>query len=201
MKNSTRFSMPALLGCALLCALLTACAGRPHPPSLYDFGPLRATPDAVAVPPISVADISAPAWLDNTLMFYRLAYSNDLQPLPYAGSRWTMTPSQLLGQRLKSRIAQAGGTVLSATDGAANVPLLRIEVDDFIQSFDSAAQSTGRLSLRASLFHGRTLVGQKTFAQQLPSQSADAPGGARALATASDAAITDIIAWLAQKKQ
>lgn len=196
MKNFARISLFPVL----VCLLLSNCASRVAPPLLYDFGPLHPSSAAVAVPPVSVADINAPAWLDGSLMFYRLAYANELQPRPYAGSRWTMTPSQLIYQRLKTRIAQSGGTVLSATDGAANLPLLRIEVDDFSQNFDSPAQSTGQVSLRASLFQGRSLVAQRTFTQQLPAPSADAAGGARALATASDAAITDIIAWLAQKK-
>src|SRR6185436_19799962 len=120
--------------------------------------------------------------LDSPLMFFRLNYANDRQPRAYANSRWTMAPAQLFGQRLKSRLAQAGGIVLPAADGAANVPLLRIETDDFTQTFDGPAHSSAQIALRATVFNARTMTAQKTFVKQVPAPSADAAGGARALA-------------------
>lgn len=180
-------------------ALLAGCAaGRSEPANLYDLGPLPVQQAGMpALPPISIAEIYAPAWLDSTRIFYRMNYADGQQPRPYAHARWIMPPAQLLLQRLKARIAQAGGVALAASHGAANVPVLRIEADDFTQSFDSPTQSSAQLSLRASVFRGRTLVAHKIFVRQVPSPSADAAGGAKALATASDAAITDLIAWLA----
>src|SRR6476661_2501790 len=87
--------------------LLGACATKVESPTLYDLGLLR-TPTDFAVPAnfpaLSVAEVNAPAWLDSQMMFFRLAYANDQQPRPYAASRWSMPPSQLFGQRLKSRI-------------------------------------------------------------------------------------------------
>jgi cholesterol transport system auxiliary component len=194
-------------------ALLSACATRiSTAPTLYDFGPLpssggaalggtdadgKSVATARRLPPISVAEVNAPAWLDGSLMFYRLGYTNVQQPHPYAHSRWNSTPAQLLEQRLKRRIVQAGGTALSATDGIANAPLLRIDADEFIQFFDSAGQSSAQVTLRASVFNGRALLGQKLFTQKVGASSADAAGGAKALASASDAAIGEIVGWLA----
>jgi cholesterol transport system auxiliary component len=181
-------------------ALLAGCATNTESTALYDFGPLRTAPAAPALPalpPISVADIGTPGWLDNTMMFFRLSYANEQQPRPYAHSRWTMPPTQLFAQRLKSRIAQAGGAALPASDGAANVPVLRIEADDFMQIFDAPGQSNAHVGLRAALFNGRTLIAQKTFIKQAPTPTADAAGGARALAAASDAIISEIMMWLA----
>jgi cholesterol transport system auxiliary component len=181
-------------------ALLAGCATKTESTALYDFGPLRSAPAAPALPalpPISVADIGTPAWLDNTTMFFRLSYANEQQPRPYAQSRWTMPPTQLFAQRLKSRIAQAGGAVLPASDGALNVPVLRIEADDFIQIFEAPGQSNAHIGLRAALFNGRMLIAQKTFAKQAPAPTADAAGGARALAAASDAIISEMMIWLA----
>lgn len=180
-------------------ALLGGCATGTNSIMLYDFGPLRSmpsTPSLPALPPVSVAEVGMPAWLDSSMMFYRLSYANEQQPRPYANSRWTMPPAQLFGQRLKSRMAQAGGTVLSASDGAANVPLLRIEADEFAQIFDTPQQSVARVRVRAALFDGRRLIAQKTFAKQFPAPSADAAGGARAMADASEAVITDMMVWL-----
>ena len=98
----TKILKRLLLLCALLCsavgtAALSGCATRgADTAAQYDFGPLPANA-AVArtLPPISIADINAPAWLDSPLMFYRLSYANQQQTRPYAGSRWSMPPSQL----------------------------------------------------------------------------------------------------------
>lgn len=189
------------LAALLLALLLAACAVvRPESPALFDLGPLPA-PQAEAalpaLPPVSVGEIGVPTWLDRPLMFYRLSYANDQQPRAYAQSRWTMPPAQLVAQRLKSRITQAGGIALSTSDDAAGVPVLHIDVDDFTQNFAARGRSAGQVALRASLFRGRSLIAQKTFLQRAPAPTPDAEGGARALAAASDAAITGIIRWLA----
>jgi cholesterol transport system auxiliary component len=189
----------ALLGAALGIATVSGCATHSaEAAAQYDFGPLPASAaPARKLPPVGIADISAPAWLDSPLMFYRLGYANQQQTRPYAGSRWSMPPPQLFGQRLKARIAQAGGVVLAAADGATNMPVLRIDADDMIQNFDSSTHSSAQLSVRVSLFGGRSLLAQKTFNRQVAAASADAPGGAAALAAASDALIGDLIDWLA----
>ncbi|MDP5009433.1 MAG: PqiC family protein [Glaciimonas sp.] len=177
---------------------LAGCASKIAPPAQYDFGSLPAVATTTkTLPAISLADVNSPAWLDNTMMMYRLTYANDLQPRPYATTRWTMPPAQLFSQRLKSRIGQAGGAVVALSDGALNMPLLRIDLDDFSQNFDSTSHSVAQVALRASLFNGRNLVAQKTFSRQEPSSTPDAEGGARAFAVANDALITDLINWLA----
>lgn len=180
--------------------LLAGCAGKGSVPTLYDFGPMGpSSAQAVAMPQMAlvVADATGPAWLDSRTMYYRLLYADPQQSHPYAQNHWNSTPLQLLSARLKSRIAQAGGKVLSVTDASAGAMLLRIEVDDFSQNFDSQQASSGKITLRASVFQARRLVGQKTFIHTAAANSADAVGGARALAQASDAVAADLIAWLA----
>lgn len=205
---------------ALLCvALQTGCATRPVAPQLFDFGPLPGAGLAGAVsltiptiptspasqpnehrsslPSLTLAEVRSPAWQDGPLMFYRLGYANALQPHPYASSRWSMSPARLFGQRLKSRIGQAGGTVLQQGDIVSGGPLLSIDTDEFIHYFTSPAQSEGRVSLRVSLLQGQQLLAQRQFTRQVAASSADAAGGARALTTASDAVIDDILQWVA----
>jgi cholesterol transport system auxiliary component len=182
-------------------AALPGCAvgGKSDSATLYDLGPLKtqqANQTLPALPPISIAAVQVPVWLDSSMMFYRLHYANAQQPRPYAQARWTMTPAQLLTQHLKARIAQAGGIALAAADGAVDVPILRIEADDFSQHFASPLESTGQVALRASLYRGRSLLAQRSFVRQSSAGSADAAGGAAALALASDATIADIILWL-----
>lgn len=191
--------------CAIVfAAMLSACAGPGPVSTEYDFGPLPATsadntsaPAPASTPAIVIADISGPAMLDTQRMYYRLLYADAQQPRPYAYNAWSGTPLQLLTQRLKARVAQAGVKVLSPTDAGVGIPVLRIEVDDFAQHFDSASHSSGHISLRASLFRGHHLVDQRSFARSSPANSADAGGGARALADASDALAGDLLAWLA----
>lgn len=184
---------------ALLCALATGCASRTAPVDLYDFGPQPAaaasnTPAAPAV--LALATVQAPTALNSPQMRYRLAYVDELQTRAYAGSRWSMAPAQLLEQRIKTRLTQAGTAVLSNGEGSATLPTLRIEVVELIQHFSSPQQSEAQLALRATLFSGRTLVAQQSFRRQAPAGRADAAAGARAMAEASDAVIDDMLAWL-----
>jgi cholesterol transport system auxiliary component len=200
-QPSFRFFAAPALAFALACsALLSGCATDSQSVALYDLGPLHAPNPAEAapsLPAISVAEAQAPAWLDSQMMFYRLNYANDQQPRPYSASKWTMPPVQLFVQRLKSRLSQAGGVVIPASDGGVNLPVLRIEADDFSQMFDSASHSRAYIAMRASLFDGRTLRTQKMFIKQVPAASPDAQGGAAALADASDAIINEMAVWLA----
>ena len=191
-----------LMAMVLIATVLTvACSTqRVQEQALYDFGRLHALPKGtavVALPPISVAEINAPGWLDTTRMVYRLAYTNDQQMRSYANSRWIMPPARLFEQRLKARIAQGGGAVLSQTDGVANLPLIRIDLEDFTQVFGSANASNGQVSVRVSVLRGRSLQAQKIFVSQSAAPSQDAVGGAVALAAASDDVIADMMSWLA----
>ncbi len=193
--------MKRLLITAASAALLAGCAGKGPVPTLYDFGPMQASKAAPTMPQmvLVVADATGPAWLDSRTMYYRLLYTDAQQSRPYANNHWNSTPLQMLSARLKSRIAQAGGKVLSITDATAGTMLLRIEVDDFSQNFDSQQASSGNITLRASVLRARSLQDQKTFTHTTATDSADAAGGARALAAAADAIAADIIAWLAAR--
>jgi cholesterol transport system auxiliary component len=189
-----------LLACAAL--LLAGCASeKVQTNTTFDFGPatLAGTPPAALGPvgAVVVTDVTGLAALDNERMAYRLNYADPLQARVYSHSRWSATPLQMVTQRLKTRIAQSGTKVLSATDASDGVAILRTDVDDFTHSFDSQSQSYGQLVLRASLFQGHKLIDQKTFSRKSPAASADAAGGARALAAATDGVAADIVAWLA----
>jgi cholesterol transport system auxiliary component len=200
---SQRASRAAARAAVLAAAvLLSACASKGPTNTHYDFGPLpqqKEQPQAATsqIGAIIVADAIGPASLDSERMQYRLLYADARQSRPYAYNQWTSTPLQLLTQRMKARIAQAGVKVLSTTDSAASVNLLRIEVDDFVQNFETATQSSGRVNLRASVFRSHRLIDQKTFTRSAPAPSADAAGGASALADATDAIAADVLAWLA----
>ncbi len=192
--NTMRTIAPLLL----MSLALAACSlGHTAPQATFDLGAATPALQPASLPPISVAAPSAPSWLDNSEMLYRLNYADERQLHAYANSHWAAPPMQLFGERLKMRLAEAGGRVLSSSDGAQNVALtLRTDALDFTQQFDRADHGSGHVALRVSLFEGRKLVAQTTIAEQEDAQSADAAGGARALARASDLAIADIIRWV-----
>ncbi|MFS2022654.1 ABC-type transport auxiliary lipoprotein family protein [Massilia sp. CT11-137] len=184
---------------AALALTLSACASQKgQPTTQFDFGPATAAQAQAQgmLGAVVVTDVTGSSALDSERMFYRLSYADPLQARTYANSRWTANPLQLLTQRFKTRLAQAGARVLSETDAAAGIPLLRIDVDEFIHDFGGVSQSTGVVAVRASVFQGHTLVDQKSFRQAVAAPSADAAGGARALAASTDAVAADIVAWL-----
>lgn len=192
-----------------LALLASGCATKNTANTVYDFGPLPAAAAAAAaaavpsaaIPALVVADVNGPASLDSNRMYYRLLYADAQQARPYSQNVWSVTPLQLLTQRLRARLAQAGVKVLATTDAAVGMPILRLEADDFSQNFASQTSSSGQVSLRASLFRNHKLVDQKTFTRSTAAPSADAAGGARALAASSDAIAADILAWLAALPQ
>ena len=196
---------PRHLACALTLisvALLSGCASdKPASNTIFDFGSTSVSATTVAAAPklaaVVIMDVTGPAALDSERMVYRLNYADPLQARTYANSRWSATPLQLVTERLRSRVAQSGTKVLAPTDAANGIAILRVEIDAFSHDFDSVSQSKGQLVLRASLFQGHQLIDQKTFPRQTSATSADAAGGARALAASTDAAAADIVAWLA----
>ncbi|WP_371868573.1 ABC-type transport auxiliary lipoprotein family protein [Telluria aromaticivorans] len=193
-----------LAALAAATVLLAGCAStsKTQESATYDFGPAASSaqqaPAAAqgSIPALVVMDATGPAALENERMYYRLNYADALQARTYANSRWSSNPLQMVTQRFKTRLAQSGMKVLSATDASTGVPILRVEVDDFVHGFSGVSQSEGQLVLRASLFNDHRLVDQRTFSRSTPAGSADAPGGARALAASTDGVAADILAWL-----
>jgi cholesterol transport system auxiliary component len=184
-------------------AVLSACASHDKAPdTLFDLGPVAPRADRRAdapLPALVVTDATGSAALESERMFYRLNYADAMQARAYANSRWSTNPLEMVTGRLKTRLAQAGTKVLEPTDAATNVPILRVQVDDFTHAFSSASQSTGVVVVRASVFRGHALVDQQTFTRSTPAPSADASGGARALAMSLDGIADDIAGWLARQ--
>lgn len=188
--------------CAAICAL-QACSSTPTANRFsYDFGPYNATSHRLPTSDkpvqfaINVADVNAPAILEGDAMFYRLGYDNPQQLRPYAQQHWSMSPALLLSSRIKTQIAAAGGTVLAVSDGVANLPTLKIELEEFSQYFTDAHDNQAQLRFRASLVRNGKLLGQHHFNGSKASGTADAAGGAKAMQLLTDEAITDLIRWM-----
>ena len=183
--------------------LLAACSVAPQSRDgmvNYDFGLAATGKDAKPRlhHDLVIAAVSAPAWMDNAGIYYRLAYQDAARPQSYAQSRWVMPPAALLGQRLRAAIARASkAAVFTPADGVRVDYTLRLELDEFSQVFDAADRSRAVLRLRASLIRHRTIVAQQSFAIEQAAATANAEGGMRALIVASDAAADSLIDWLA----
>jgi cholesterol transport system auxiliary component len=194
-----RLQLAAL--CLALSGALSGCASnKAAPPTQFDFGSASVTQGAgalAAVGPIGVADVTGSSALDNDRMYYRLSYADAQEARTYVSSRWTATPLQMLTQRFKARLSQAGAKVIAETDVSGQMPILRIDVDDFTQDFSGVADSAGVVTVRASVFRGRALVDQRSFTRSTRAASADAAGGVRALAASTDAIAADLASWIA----
>jgi cholesterol transport system auxiliary component len=201
-----------------VCGLLLVACTTPQPPTskaVYDFGPvLSAAASATAVTAattattasgsaaavmrtaaIALPEIEANASLDSPSLLYRLQYSNAQQLLPYAQARWSAAPAQLVRARVRDALALQG-PVLS-TEGGMAAWVLRMELDEFSQLFDSPSSSIGLVRLRASLLKNDQLAAQTTVFAKAPAPSQDAAGGVKALTAATDEAVRQLSAWLA----
>ncbi|MDO8286634.1 MAG: ABC-type transport auxiliary lipoprotein family protein [Rhodoferax sp.] len=200
----------------LFCCMALGLGGcaqlQPQPrATVYDFGP-----GTTAVAPANrmaqrsalvLSDVEASAALDSTAVLYRLAYSDAQQLRPYAHARWSMSPSQLLRQRLREQLSLHRPVLNAAQGVVVGKPAmnLHLDLDEFSHLFDSAQQSSGLVRVRATLGQGgegvERLLAQRSFVVQRPATSADAPGGVRALTQATDALIEEIALWLQQVEQ
>ena len=184
-------------------ALLAGCAMGPQSRegiASYDFGLPRQ--DREANPRLQrdlvVATLTAPAWMDNTGIYYRLAYQDATRPQAYAKSRWVMPPAALLGQRLRASIVRASqAAVFTPADGVRADYTLRLELEEFSQVFDAADRSRAVVRLRASLIRNRGVVAQQGFSVERAAATPNAEGGVQALIAASDEAGNGLIDWLA----
>ncbi|XHS78241.1 ABC-type transport auxiliary lipoprotein family protein [Burkholderiaceae bacterium UC74_6] len=180
-KNLSMTKGPTMrrwLAALLLPWALGACSSllpAPAPsPAIYDLG----APGAAVAAPIRAVDVDAPDWLDSNGMLYRLGDPQRVQR--FTEARWAASPGNLLEERLRQRLVpKASGATLY------------IGLESFEQRFSTATQSEVCVRVRAKLGER-----QQVFEIKRPGGT-DAASGARALATASDALIEQMLAWAA----
>jgi cholesterol transport system auxiliary component len=172
--------------------LLAGCVGGAKSVSnvaSYDLGAVLAAPNNRIVASLRSIDVFAVAWLDSSAMQYRLQYAANQRRQSYAESRWVAPPPELVGFGLRKRMlsGEAGGTCR-----------LRIDLDEFVQVFDSAKDSRAVLEARAQLVAptGGEVLARHSFSVSRPAASPDAAGGAAAMAGAVEALSTELHDWL-----
>lgn len=185
-----------------LAVALTGCATPQSPvaKAVYDFGLAQGGNTAVSTTPsvaIALADVEAHASLEGVAVVYRLGYADVQQLRPYTLARWSAPPAQLVRQRLRDALS-ARGPVLAPVDGGATW-LLKVELEEFNQLFDTPSSSQGVVRLRATLMEANKLVAQRNIFASAAAPSADAAGGVRGLTLAADDAVRQINAWVQQQ--
>jgi ABC-type uncharacterized transport system auxiliary subunit len=158
-------------------------------PAVWDFGPPAVQAPRLKLKSLGAVEVTAPRWIDTPSAWYRLGYANAAQPLAYAQTRWVMPPPVLLDGRLRERLV-SGGAML----GGAG-PTLRVEVDEFVQLFDSEKASRAVVRARVTLMSGRDVVRQRQFVVEEAAATPDGPGGVAALARAGDRLVEAVLDW------
>lgn len=193
-----------LLGAALLLALV-GCAGVSQQPrvAVYDFGPQAAASQSTPVArkgTIILMDVEAVGALEGNALMYRLGYADAQQLRPYAQARWGMPPAQLLRQRLREQLSQRRAVLAPGDAPPGSQPTLRVELDEFSHYFDAPNSSVGLVRARATLVYlapgGERVAQQTQLLARQSADTADAAGGTRALAAASDALVAQLEQWL-----
>ena len=178
----------------LVAGMLGACSnlsGGSPCPSVYDFG-LPVARLATDRPWSGLAlEIRLPSWFDSLNIDYRLAYEDAQKQHEYSRSRWAGAPAVLLAQRLRQQLG-----VVSASGSGADC-LLRIELQEFSQVFDSARSSSALMLAQASVVDARRqAIAERSFTIEKPAATPDAEGGAKALADVGNGLGPQLVVWL-----
>ncbi|MGE5770211.1 MAG: ABC-type transport auxiliary lipoprotein family protein [Betaproteobacteria bacterium] len=180
----------------LLCLGLIACSGSGRrggdaAPVIYDFGaPAARLADAGALEGYAL-EVRAPLWFDSLGITYRLAYADPSRLRDYTRARWAGPPAQLIQQRLMQRL------MLVPHGQARTQCVLRIEIDEFSQVFDTANSSRGVLQGRlVVLDRQRGRLAAEDVKIEKPAASADAPGGVAALIATVDHLAGQLPGWV-----
>jgi cholesterol transport system auxiliary component len=202
MSARCRLCQAALVAAAVL--LLPACtfnAPSREAPALYGLGEhaghagqRHSIPGTLLIPPVG-----SPAWLETTGIMYRLNYDDPQRLRAYTSSRWVASPAMLLTEELRSRFAGRAERVVSGTDGAQADSVLRVELEEYTQSFDVPEHSRVTLRARATLVDrkSRDIVGQRTFRVEREA-APNAAGAAATLAECSAQFIENLLDWVAE---
>lgn len=173
----------------LLAMLLTVsgCSFTPEKsptPRLHDLGPLPSGAKRLPMP-WSAVDVTAPEWLKDDRIRYRLVYSDSTRVGVYTLDRWVAPPSELLA--LRFGIFGDGGPLW-----------VRIELQAFEQIFVQPDRAKAVIRFRASVYErtSKKRLAERTFELSKISPRPDAAGAVVSLAGLADDAIAEVRTWI-----
>jgi len=183
---------------------LAGCIGAPRASldiARYDFGPpAKPASSAMQLPmylpmylQLRDVEVVAPSWLDTPQLQYRLLFADATRRRSYAESRWVAPPGELLEAALRRHLVGNG-------DAAANSGcILRVDVDELIQLFQTPQRSEGLIEVQVALVapRGDSVLARNKFTVTKPAPTADASGGVSAVSAAAMAIAQHLQDWLA----
>lgn len=172
--------------------LLASCGGGAKSVSAvasYDLGARPEGNRAANLAYVRNIEVFSTGWLDSSAMQYRLSYAANQKRQNFAESRWAAPPAELLTHSLRRRL------LAGEASGACRI---RIDLDEFIQSFDSTKESRVVLEARAQLLApvSGTVIDRRGFSLSRTTATPDAAGGAAAMAEVADAFAGQLHEWL-----
>ena len=174
--------MKRLIGLVVL--INSACSQQINSPALHDLG-LVGLPIQTSNLPVATITVTAPEWLRDYRIHYRLLYNQPTQVRFYTLDRWLAPLPELFQERL-----QAGGLSFYFP--------LNIELLEFEQQFTSSQQASVVMHFNVQVYSNdhNQRINSKQFVLRQNSQSADAKGAVTAFANLSEQAILDLSTWL-----
>lgn len=182
---------------ALLTCALTACSTLVTPPSafsIFDLGEPGAIPQSERISPGHV-EVRGPSWLASSAMQYRLDYQVPARREAFTESRWAGHPTEML-QRLVA-------AVLISDSKSSGTCRLRIDLDEFVQAFDSSQSSQARILARVALLppRGEAALAREQFSIRVNAPGADAAAGVQAHREAAHELVRALAEWLHVMRQ
>lgn len=167
----------------------TGCSLGPGPKpqiALHDFGVSVRVPAGNVTDPVPVS-VSAPKWLWDNRIRYRLLYAAPTQVRFYTLDRWIAPPPELFEQQL-------------AADGKVKAYPLRIRLLDFEQQFDAPNKARALLRFYVEAYErdSKKVIATREISLEKITQTADAAGAVSAFAELARQAGDKIRDWLSQ---
>lgn len=175
---------------ALLVAACTSLVTAPTAFTVYDFGGVTSEPPLESPLVPGSVEVRAPTWLANSAMHYRLDYVEPASREVFAESRWAGHPSEMLQRLLTAR--------LGAGRSGSAACRLRVDLDEFVQTFASAGQSQAEMHTRVALVASREeiVLASQRIVVIAPAPTPDARGGVLAHREGSRQLVAEIATWL-----
>jgi len=161
----------------LVVTVLSGCAGLVTTPTAfttYDLGGISGDVNTAPTIVPAVVEVRTPSWLSSAAMQYRLDYITPASREVFAESRWAGHPSEMLQRLVSTRLA----TGMPGTGSCR----LRVDLDEFVQTFASPEQSQTELIARVALITPRDdfTLARQTFVVRMEAPVANARGGVAA---------------------
>lgn len=188
--NNVRLLASILLGLLLSGCFSAGKRGSDAAMTVYDLGPAASGEMSAPRKQPMAVEVRAPLWFDALAINYRLNYAEPTRLREYARARWVGPPAQLI----QLHLGRGLGLIPAGQGRAACV--LRLDIEEFSQIFDSPVISRGVLQGRLQwLDRGRGQLAEQRVDIRIPAGSADSRGGVAALTAAVETLTANISGW------